>query len=191
MEINYNSVNARLYRWFYNVSDMPQSLCPYFWKLIWLYIAIVPVLVINLPIQIYDRFKFSKESNGERLRDGIIGYAIVLFSSAMLTTLYCVLFGFPKLEKDSLLANFIGLGIILWCFCIIFGIIRGIVKIVDYKTRKYYYEYENHGDYYGRKYYYDNNHVKIYVDEIQDTLIVAFIKAKYNRYCPKITWKKD
>ena len=189
MEIQYNSINARIYRWFYNVSDMPESLCPYFWKLLWLYIAIVPMLVISLPFQIYD--KFDKQDNGERLIGGIVGYAILFFGSSMLSALFCLLFGFPHIDKDSVLSNFIGLGIALWFLWIIIGIIVGIVKIVDYKKRTYYYEYERENDYIARKYYYDKNHVKIYADEEQHSLIYIFIKAKYNRYCPKITWKKD
>jgi len=189
MEIHYNSINARLYRWFYNVSDMPQSLCPYFWKLLWLYLAIIPMIVFTLPLQIYD--KFDKQNNTDRLRDGLIGYGILFFSFAMISSL-SLLFGFKPIDNDSFISKYIGLGVALWYVAILVGVIIGIVKLVNYKKRKYYYEYAD-DDYYGRKYYFDKNHQRVYVDEQEekDSLLVAFIKAKYNRYCPKITWKKD
>lgn len=191
MEIQYNSINARLYRWFYNVSDMPQSLCPYFWKLLWLYMAIIPMLVFTLPIQIYD--KFDKQDNGDRLRDGLIGYGILFLSLAMISSL-SLLFGFKPIDNHSFISKYIGLGVALWGVAILVGVIIGTIKLVDYTKRKYYYEYDNKSfgdDYYGRKFYYDKNHQRVYVDEEQDSLLVSFIKAKYNRYCPKITWKKD
>ena len=194
MEIHYNSINARLYRWFYNVSDMPQSLCPYFWKLLWLHMAIIPMLVFTLPIQIYD--KFDKQDNSERLKGGLIGYGILFFGLAMISSL-SLLFGFKPIDNHSFISKYIGLGIALWCVLILVGLIIAIIKLVEYKKRKYYYEYPDDDDYedfyYGRKYYFDKNHQRVYVDEQEekDSLLVAFIKAKYNRYCPKITWKKD
>lgn len=195
MEIHYNSINARLYRWFYNVSNMPQSLCPYFWKLLWLYIAIVPMLVISLPFQIYD--KFDKQDNGGRLINGVLGYCILFFGLAMISSL-SLLFGFKPIDNHSFIYKYIGLGVALWFVFILVCLILAIVKLVEYKKRKYYYEYSDDDEieayyYYGRKYYFDKNHQRVYVDEQEekDSLLVAFIKAKYNRYCPKITWKKD
>jgi hypothetical protein len=45
MEINYNSTSARIYREFYNTKRMPESLCPYFWKLVFAW----PITILLSP----------------------------------------------------------------------------------------------------------------------------------------------
>lgn len=181
MEIQYNSINARLYRWFYNVSNMPQSICPYFWKLLWVYLAIIPMVLVTLPMQIY--YKFAKQNNSERLRDGVISYIIFMIIFCMISV-FSLLFGYTPI-KNTLIYHVLCLGIALWYCALLMGVVIGAIKLYDIKKRTYYYD---HDDYYYRRYYYDNNNNKIYA-EPKYWLLIAFIKAKYNRHCTKIIWK--
>ena len=52
MELNLNSLTAKLYRWFYKQNEMPSSLCPYFWKMILACILYIPLFLFDLPSRI-------------------------------------------------------------------------------------------------------------------------------------------
>lgn len=52
MKLNINSRSARLYRWFYGSKDMPQNLCLYFWKLVTMYVFLLPFTIVTLPYMI-------------------------------------------------------------------------------------------------------------------------------------------
>jgi hypothetical protein len=44
----------------------------------------------------------------------------------------------------------------------------------------------------GRRYYgYDSEGHRIYYKEKKPNILAEFIKAKYNKYCPKIDWKDE
>jgi hypothetical protein len=56
MEINTNSVWTKLWQWFYGVrtEDLPNNLCPYFWKMLLMILTIIPYTLFCLPLIIYD-----------------------------------------------------------------------------------------------------------------------------------------
>lgn len=59
MQLNKNSISARLYRHFYSEETMPKSLCTYFWALVLAYTLVIPLeilgLVGNIPIYLVDK----------------------------------------------------------------------------------------------------------------------------------------
>lgn len=59
MEIRKNSRTSRLFKWFYNLEDyeLPNNLCPYFWKVVFMYIAFIPSIILSLPYLILGKFK--------------------------------------------------------------------------------------------------------------------------------------
>jgi hypothetical protein len=65
MNLNQNSIPAKLYRWFYqkNQYEMPTNLCPYFWQLVVMWIFILPCALLSLPANIF--YFFSKDSEYE------------------------------------------------------------------------------------------------------------------------------
>lgn len=49
MKLNFNSIGARLYRFYYGTNQMPSNLCPYFWKLAVAWVTILPLLILTFP----------------------------------------------------------------------------------------------------------------------------------------------
>ena len=181
MKLNHNSLSARLYRWFYMTGQMPQTLCPYFWKLVIMWIFIVPVGILSIPLTI------TKQEPDEwpiRIIGGIMlwGASFILF--LMLVPFTYFIWGWAS--QDTLLGSWQGTGILIWALSIIvFGICGGIYLITKRKEKKRlkYREFiwDENGDYIRNPDYVQY--------EEKPNIIVEFIKAKYHKYCPKIDWE--
>jgi hypothetical protein len=191
MKLNQNSIQAKIYRWFYGVKTMPQSLCPYFWKLMFMWVTILPFTLLSLPSFIWK----SDEHVGIKMIGSLFMYVGLLFLFMMGLGVASI-FGLT-LEDGSLLYKWRTTGIFLWVITIVICIYFAIKYVVEYiedHRRKYHkeYVYEEIGGKRiptGRKYYYDkDDYTKIYIEN-KPNLIIEMIKAKYNKYCPKITWE--
>ena len=68
------------------------------------------------------------------------------------------------------------LGIMIWAAAIVIGVIEGVKALKEWN--------------YSRKINYDENGRRIWGEpkEQKTYLVVEFVKAKYNKYCPKIDW---
>lgn len=176
MKLNINSNTAQLYRWFYNTSVMPESLCPYFWKLALMWVVIMPYTILSLPMIILERLDRSEtHSTGERLGGGLLIYVIL---SILLCMLSLIGLFFVEPVKDSLFMHALATGAICWAFLIIIGIIE-LYKFLKEK-------WENRGI------KYDEDGYRIWNPEPkQDSIIVSFVKASYNKYCPRIEWNNN
>jgi hypothetical protein len=126
-------------------------------------------------VVVYDLFdkqyKNGDRKTGERL--GIsVGIYIALFILATLISAIAALF--IKVEKDTLFEFLVVGGCLFWTGLIIIGGIEGVKYLREYSTtdKSYYSETEN-------KWVYEKTKVN---------LTTEFIKAKYNKYCPKIDW---
>lgn len=175
MKLNINSLSARLYRWFYANSKMPQSLCPYFWKLILMWVFILPYSILSLPVIIMERLdKSAGNSTGERAGVGFIIWFILFMLISMLSWAG-LLFATPV--KESLWSHILVTGALGWLASIIFG----AIALFKWSKEKW----EN------RKIKYDEHGYRIWTkpEPKQDSILVSFIKASYNKYCPKIDWK--
>ena len=174
MQLNSNSISANLYRWFYATSKMPQTLCPYFWKLVLMWVFVLPYTILALPIILMDRKDPERRTTGERAGMGFIVWFILAMLVSMLS--WVGLF-FIEPIKDTPYMHIIVFGGIGWGFSIIIGAIEGYKALTEWNRR--------------RKIKYDANGYRIWdkPEEKQDSIIVAFAKAKYNKYCPKIDWK--
>lgn len=159
MTLNENSITARLYRWFYNQKTMPESLCPYFWKLLLMWVFIIPYSVITVP-----PLPITKGFHTNTGLEKVIGSLLIWFAAFLII---CMVAAIPLLIIDvkNLDNFFVSLGLLVWAALIIISgialIFYTIGKIKD----------------------------KQYNKEKQDSVVKEFIKAKYNKYCPKITWK--
>jgi hypothetical protein len=173
MKLNINSVSARLYRWFYSTTQMPQSLCPYFWKLVLMWVFIVPYTILSLPCILTDLKDPDYKTTGEKAGVGFIMWFIIAMVVSMLSWVG-VFFAVPV--KDTLWLYMIEFGAIGWLAAIIFGSIA-LFKWIKEK-------WEN------RHVKYDENGYRIWTkpEAKQPSIITEFIKAKYNKYCPKIDW---
>jgi hypothetical protein len=188
MELNRNSFSAKLYRWFYATKEMPQNLCPYFWKLVATFILALPVFILTIPFEIIyykDETKYY-EPIGHRLFVSfvIMGLGFVLF---LLGVSVAYLFGYSP-TPNTFMFNCVISGLTIW----VVGTTVGLVITVKYfinKAREAKKLYDEDGfRYYGI----DENGRKIYTlipKEEKPNIIVEFVKAKYNKYCPKINWE--
>jgi hypothetical protein len=177
MELNYNSLSARVYRNFYEKSHMPESLCPYFWKLVaaWpLTILLSPLLI---PFWIVDKL-----SGGDN--ESVPFPAQVLISLLMYGAVFCV-FCLGVTFSSIWITHYQGTCWYAWYisgFIIMFVALVGsavflISKLKDRRRQK---RLESR---------YDENGNYLPTEEEKPNILVEFIRAKYNKYCPKINWK--
>lgn len=111
-------------------------------------------------------------STGERAGLGFIVWFILFILTGMVTVLG-VFFVTPV--KDTLYANLASVGILGWVIAIIVGISFAFIYLKD--------KWKNRGI------KYDKDGYRIWNPEPkQDSIIISFIKASYNKYCPKIDW---
>jgi hypothetical protein len=173
MKLNINSKIAQLYRWFYGTSRMPESLCPYFWKLVLMWTFILPYSILSLPVIIMERFDRSENhSTGERAGLGFICWFITFIAICMIIT-FRIFFVIPV--KDTLYMELVTIGILGWALTI--GI--GGYLAFKYLANKW----QNRGIKYNEDGY------RIWeIEPKQDSIIVSFVKASYNKYCPRIDW---
>jgi hypothetical protein len=172
------SFNSKLYRWFYCTNELPMSLCPYFWKLAIAWLFLIPVGLISLPTIIVHQFQelrkgiYNGDKFGERL---FVGTAIW----CGLYLLFCVLtpigLFFTTYPKESFLFISCGVGFVVYFLGLVFLIYILVDAIKSYKEDKRL----------RRKYDDEGNRIIV---EKKPNIIVEFIKAKYNNYCPKIEW---
>jgi hypothetical protein len=178
MRLNKNSVTSRLYKWFYGVREwegLPNNLCPYFWKVVLMYITIIPYVLFSIPVVVYDLFD-KHYSNGDRKTGERLGVSFgVYIGIVIVSALIMAIVGlFVTFEPKSFLEQLMVGGTIFWVFLIVIGIIEGIKYLREYTTSD--------------KSYYDNELNDWVVKKTKFNMTTEFIKAKYHKYCPKIDW---
>ena len=169
MKINYNSLSAKMFRYFYTTDTMPTNLCPYFWKLLVAMILFVPYYVLTIPTKVLNFG--DADTNKEHIARSIIIWVLVF-------TVCCTLFAIGTLvldvyydENTSPLLYFIQY--IGFTGLVLLGCVLVAVIIVFFEKK-----YNDIMGSRGRK----------PRKEPKPNLIVEFLKAKYHRYCPQITW---
>jgi hypothetical protein len=178
MRLNKNSVTSRLYKWFYGIGEwegLPNNLCPYFWKVVLMYLTIIPYVLFSIPVVVYDLFdknyRNGDRKTGERL--GVsVGIYIALF--IIVSLISAILALFIKIEPKSLFEFLVVGGSLFWAALVVFGIIEGSKHLREWSTTD--------------KNYYDETQNKWVVKKAKVNMTAEFIKAKYHKYCPKIDW---
>lgn len=181
MNLNFNSLSARLYRWFYNKEVMPDNLCPYFWKLVLMWLLILPYVGLTLPVQITTKFR--QKSISETIAYTTIFTIITFLSGVILILPIYMIIGSGNRMIDTFLPG----SLIAWGAILSFGLVSFIAYLVEkYKERK---NGNKMYDEYGEVFYgYDSSGFRIYYPTKKPNILFEFVKAKYNKYCPKITW---
>jgi hypothetical protein len=121
-------------------------------------------------------YKYNNNSTGKRIGFSVLIYFMLFCISSMLSVIG-LLFITP--EKDTFYMFMVTLGIMIWAAAIVIGVIEGVKALIEW----------NHS----RKINYDENGRRIWGEpkEQKTYLVVEFVKAKYNKYCPKIDWYKE
>lgn len=169
MKANKKSLHAKLYRFTYT-GDLPENLCPYFWRLVFGFLVLIPNFVIQFPSLIKGKIKTSwKEPNcyWNRRCGAEIWLSLVPITIYLVSTWNLIKAAFNTYYYDYELAN-VGLAI----NSIILLIALAFILCVLVEEGKL-------------DFILNRNKEK---SEAKPNIIVEFIKAKYNRYCPKIDW---
>lgn len=164
MKLSTNSWHSKLHEYMY-AGDLPKSLCPYFWKLVIGVLLVIPVTIIYLPFFLfYSPKKF----------DGLIHWrlAVGIGTANAICVLVCGILWLigirTYLTEIFALIALLAIGI----FTVIMTI-TGIGILVEKIPSK-------------RK----PRKPKLRKDP-KPNLLLEFIKAKYERYCPKIYWMSE
>lgn len=163
MKASKNSLHAKMYEFTYT-SYLPQNLCPYFWKLVWAIIILIPNFIIRFPALIINVFTKVSDDCVERRKFGFAIYFIlaILFLYLLPTINWIkAIFNFYSYNREYAIMGG-GINSIIFIVCSFF-----LIK------------------------HFINKKPKRIVEEKQPSIVIEFIKAKYNRYCPKIEWETD
>lgn len=180
MKLNSNSLNAKLYCWFYGKHkeyDLPKSLCPYFWKLALAWLLLVPYAIFCAPfILIFEAFDKSYTNGDNKIGERIgISFFMYVFLFSLFALVPGVVALFVTIKKGTLFHNMLPGSVMLWLFLILSGIYQGFKYFIKkIRESKEAYTYDEYG-------------YRVYAPK-KANLVVEFFKAKYNRYCPKIDW---
>lgn len=174
MTLNQNSTSARLYKWLYSAEDLPNNLCPYFWKVVLAYLIIIPYTLLALPYLIgLAIYKESSKNDSFGKRIGI-GFILYFFMWCAASALCFIAMFFITPARHGLYEFMAIVGALVWLVCLGLGGSH-LWDVYTENKRKSKIRYNEQG-------------YRIY-EEPKSNLIVEFVKAKYGKYCPKINWK--
>lgn len=138
---------------------------------------ILPYSILSLPVISMDLKDPENRTTGERAGFGFLIWFLLFMLICMITLIAPIFIGLPT--KDTLYMQLFVTGTIGWVFAIAIGIHQGI-QYLKMKWER-------------RNIKYDANGYRIW-DEIvekQPNIIVEFVKASYNKYCPRIEWTRN
>lgn len=131
MKLNYNSPNAKLYRWFYNIDteyNMPFNKCNLVFRCIIMYILFLPLFAFCIPgiiagLVIQDSLLIGKDKEDPSLKEDFGNTWIILMIAFILYMMYLpikytFIGHFPYVHEDgiAILAIF---GIMFWIVLLI------------------------------------------------------------------------
>jgi hypothetical protein len=133
---------------------MPDSICPYFWKLLMAWVFVIPVSLFSFPAVIAEII--TKQSYGL----GRLFMSVVLYMAlyCIVSMVFTVLIFTNHYDSESIIVKMGSAGILIWVVAIVITVIETVK-------------------------YFRNS------DKVNDSVIVGFVKSKYNKYCARITWK--
>lgn len=182
MKLSKKSWHSWVYQFFYGFdNDMPGNLCPYFWKLVLALILFIPCFIIQLPTMIGESIfnrSGGRNNNDYVYRQGVFStelnpVILGLFVNVMLFFIVGMVGMWFNLSGDN--ALFVG-GVIGW-------VIALVTFFVWAKQEDKWHEW------FSRKHDGEVGGVVATIEK-RPNILTEFIKAKYNKYCPKIDWKK-
>lgn len=143
-----------------------------------MYLTIIPYTLFSIPVVVYDLFD-KQYDNGDRKtgeRLGVsVGVYIALFVLAALISAIAAIF--LKVDKGSLFEFLVVGGCLFWAGLTVIGVIEGVKYLREYSTTN--------------ESFYDHQQERWVTKKTKVNMTTEFIKAKYNKYCPKIDWVGD
>lgn len=167
MNLSLNSRTARLYRWFYNQNEMPENLCPYFWKSVFMWVVLIPYSIYTFPMFIINYFRKETQSFKENIKEVGVIYLLTFFVVSMIAAITRI---WIVPEKALFLQALQGVGFALWNIIGILVLCFTITVISDKISKK------KQKNKYAKK---------------EPSIIIEFAKAKYHQYCPTLKWDEN
>ncbi len=159
MILSKNAKLTKLYLWFYDEMEfeLPNNLCPYFWKVVGMIFCIIPYTIICIPGIIVNK---TTKGGFSRFPVSVMIYLGIFIFFALMTPIYSFFSSvhYPKGTLGHALSIFGG---IVWLVIFIIFIWWVTDKFTEKKKDK------------------------------SPNILVEFVKATYNKYCPKLEWKED
>lgn len=183
MKINTNSWHVKLHKYIWT-GNLPDNLCPYFWRIVISLIFFIPALISRLPLYLawlfemlfklkrinYEDSELLKLLNGCNDRSLENMYGIVMFS--LLSFVFFI--GFTEYQ---LFKKITGYSFDQFYYSIAFKINLVVcIALMFYLAAS------------GYKRWILNDKSSKTNAEKTPNLLKEFIKAKYHKYCPKIEW---
>jgi hypothetical protein len=171
MELELNSWHARLYKEIYE-DKPPSNLCPYFWKLVLIFAFLPITLILFIPKKI-----IGKRWKG---RDSIFSSSNIVYSFLFYLILFlisCIVAYISGNRTQVAVKGTVGTILIVALISLFYIGFR----IDEYYTDKMIKKFMEMNDEDWENWRKGKKNKK--------NIIIEFIKAKYNNYCPKITWK--
>jgi hypothetical protein len=142
---------------------MPDSICPYFWKLLMAWVFVIPVSLFSFPAVIAEII--TKQSYGL----GRLFMSVVLYMAlyCIVSMVFTVLIFTNHYDSESIIVKMGSAGILIWVVAIVITVIA-ILELIQKKSQV--------------------EHLRN-SDKVSDSVIIGFVKSKYNKYCARITWK--
>jgi len=173
-----STIWAKLYRWFYCIEkqEMPDNLCPYFHKSVWMYFAIIPYTLFSIPVIIISFFDEAGIYNSwQRIGFSCLIYLAILAVWGIIFVPYFVIV-WGDVDIVGFWEFLFAVGVVIYSAGILIGGYELIKFIGKASARGIHNAVDGIGDtQYGKK----------------SVMIVEFAKAKYHKYCPKIEWEDD
>lgn len=174
MKQDFNSIHAKLYRWFWIKDKMPENLCPYARRSIGMYLLILPYVLLSIPVILIESFIKDNSDKLEKMHQRPIIGVILYF---MLFMLYCAGYTLifiwtansPLSDSNPHKIEFT-IGVIIWFFTIFIPSYYGIKLLIqNIKEKRYEKQFKE-------------------LPEKPDNWLVSFYKAHHDKICPKIDW---
>jgi hypothetical protein len=129
-------------------------------------------------VVVYDLFDKQYENGnrkvGERLGISAGVYIALVVVTALISAILAL---FIKVEPKSLFEGLVIVGTLFWSALIVLGVVEGSKYLREYSTTN--------------ESFYDHQQERWVTKKTKVNLTTEFIKAKYNKYCPKIDWVGD
>ena len=171
MIANNHSFHAKLYKFTYS-SDLPENLCPYFWKLVIGFLLLIPNALLQLPTRIFkglleDLYSTDFKDTGNYQSYGLLTWFLLALAAVVIISLIHLglwIFGFNHIPFLA------GLGMTV------------LFTVAAFVSVHFYNEWKEDREF-------KKELRRLEGIEEKQGIVMEFLKATYNRYCPKIKWR--
>lgn len=184
VKIKKNSLHAKLYRFFYGTDTMPQSLCPYFWKTVLAFLFLLPLVIVGAPFYVVKRFQKDPitEHAGMQFVNGLGCWLLAFLGASIFVAISALFLNYSKGSLGETMT-------IIGCFISVLVVALGLLYLNEKRKEKlddlYYKGLIGYDERNRRK---KLIRTRIGISHPSKWLVCRYIKAIYEKNCPRINW---